>query len=93
MKRLKQAWKRDQLGVLGVGAAVGAFVLWAFPKKCIYGIFPCVEFDFWEDLPTYSSFYSEESPNFSWYWFTDVRLPAIAAVLALSFVLLLLRRR
>lgn len=30
VKRLKQAWKRDRLGVLGVGSAVVAFVLWAW---------------------------------------------------------------
>jgi uncharacterized protein YjbI with pentapeptide repeats len=33
IQRLKHAWKRDQLGALGVGSAVVAFVLWAFPFK------------------------------------------------------------
>ena len=90
MKRLKQAWKRDRLGVLGVGAAVGAFVLWAFPKKSLCEGMSCREVDFWViGQPNLLG----ELPRDSWYWFTDVRLPAIAAVLALSFVLLLLRRR
>jgi hypothetical protein len=31
LKRLKQAWKRDRLGVLGVGSAVLAFFVWAAP--------------------------------------------------------------
>ena len=31
MKRLKQAWTRHRLGVLGVGSALVAFVLWAVP--------------------------------------------------------------
>lgn len=33
LKRLKQAWKQDRLGVLGVGSAVVAFVLWALPHQ------------------------------------------------------------
>jgi hypothetical protein len=68
VKLLKQAWGRDRLGVLGVGSAVIAFVLWAFP----YGSF------------TYGSYLQ---------MFSMTRLPAIAAFLALAFILLLLRRR
>ena len=33
LKRLKQAWKRDRLGVLGIGSAIVAFALWALPVK------------------------------------------------------------
>ena len=90
LKRLQQAWKRDRLGVLGVGAAVGAFVLWAFPMKFFCEGTYCNEVDFWI---TRQSNFLGELPRYSWYWFTDARLPAIAAFLALSFVLLLLRRR
>jgi hypothetical protein len=35
LKRFKQAWKRDRLGVLGVSSAVAAFVLWAAPVKFV----------------------------------------------------------
>ncbi len=31
-EKLKQAWKRDPLAVLGVGSAVVAFLLWAMPS-------------------------------------------------------------
>jgi len=63
VKLLKQAWGRDRLGVLGVGSAVVAFALWAFP---------------------YGSYLQ---------MFSMARLPAVAAFLALAFILLLLRRR
>ena len=58
----------DWLAVFGVGAAVIAFLLWAWPaqntERCC-------------------------RPEL----FTDSRLPAVAAFLAVSFILLLLRRR
>jgi hypothetical protein len=73
LKRFKQAWKRDRLGVLGVSSAVVAFALWAFPfDYCGAGSGICTA---------------------TQVFFTTERLPAIAALLALSFVLLLLRRR
>lgn len=31
LKRLKQAWKQDRLGVLAVSAACFGFILWALP--------------------------------------------------------------
>jgi hypothetical protein len=72
-EKLKQAWERDRLAVFGVGSAVVAFLLWAWPSDdglCVWNI-PC-----WVDFS-----------------FSDERLPAAAAFLALSFILLLLRRR
>ena len=63
----------DWLAVFGVGAAVVAFVLWAWPSDdglCVWSI-PC-----WVDFS-----------------FSDERLPAVAAFLVLSLILLLLRRR
>jgi hypothetical protein len=30
-EKLKQAWERDRLAVLGVGSAALAFLLWAWP--------------------------------------------------------------
>jgi hypothetical protein len=90
LKRLQQAWKRDRLGVLGVGSAVVAFVLWAFPVRYLVfstvGYTTVIEKPFWESLPS-------SAPMTSVHWFTDDRLPAIGAFLALSFILLLLRRR
>jgi hypothetical protein len=35
--KLKQAWKRDPLAVLGVGSAVVAFLMWALPYSCYKG--------------------------------------------------------
>jgi hypothetical protein len=90
LKRLKQAWKRDRFGVLGVGSAIVAFVLWAFPVRYLVistaGNTTVIEQPFWQSLPS-------SAPMTSVRWFTDDRLPAIGAFLALSFILLLLRRR
>jgi hypothetical protein len=33
LKRFKQAWKRDRLGVLAIGSAVVAFLMWALPVR------------------------------------------------------------
>ena len=33
LKRLQQAWKRDRLGVLGVGSAVLSFLVLALPVR------------------------------------------------------------
>jgi hypothetical protein len=90
LKRLKQAWKRDRLGVLGVGSAAVAFVLWAFPVRFLDVGTNFIEKPFWEPLP---SGLLGDAPRTSVHWFTDDRLPSIAAFLALAFVLLLLRRR
>jgi hypothetical protein len=90
MLKLRKLWERDRLGVLGVGSAVMAFVLWALPLKK-GGWIDFVELDFWETLE--GSNLSGESPRYMLYWFTDARLPAIAAFLALALILLLLRRR
>jgi len=61
----------DSLAVLGVGSAVLAFLLWAWPVNCFRsaGWLNCLDF------------------------FSDERLPAVVALLVLSFILLLLRRR
>lgn len=64
---LAQAWARDPLAVAGVGSAVLAFLLWAWPYE--FGLF------------------------YGYLFFSTERLPAVAAFLALSFILLLLRRR
>jgi hypothetical protein len=65
MDEHKPVWERDPLAVLGVGSAVVAFLLWAWPEYYSYG--------------SLQGFFS-----------TD-RLPAFAAFLVLSFILLLLR--
>lgn len=80
--------ENDRLGFLGVGAAGVAFVLWAFPKKLLCNGTYCREVDFW--IPPQPNLFGELSRE-SWIWFTNERLPAIAAFLVLSFVLLLLR--
>ena len=102
LKRWKQAWKRDRLGVLGVGSAVVALVLWAFPIRWMstyhltlkYGTF--VEKPFWEELPhlpNKSDIVPYSVPVTSVEWFSGERLPAIGAFLVLAGILLLLRRR
>jgi hypothetical protein len=70
-------WNRDPLAVLGIGSAVVAFLLWAVPARA------CV----WGGSQNYPlPFCGQE-------FFTLDRLPFAAAFLALSFILLLLRRR
>ena len=69
----------DPLAVLGVGSAVLAFLLWA-----------------WRGCKNYHSAAGSTSADAGCYetgWFSTERLPAVAAFLALSFILLLLRRR
>jgi hypothetical protein len=85
LKPLKQAWKRDRLGVLGIGSAIVAFGLWAFPHSdCISEV---VEFyNGGNDRFFRCTEYVVEV-------FSDERLLAAAAFLALAFILLLLRRR
>lgn len=70
---LRSKLKRDPLAVLGVGAAVIAFLLWALPgADCYQG-------------SDYRSCNTE--------WFSPERLPAVVALLVVSVILLLLRRR
>ena len=125
LKRLQQAWKRDRLGVLGVGSAVVALLLWALPPltPSVVGVG-----QFWPihfgTTPTEvcDSFGSTNCTRAQstviglvfivvqvvtrqnvdpWFnvwgynWFSQgaTNLPAIAAFLALAFILLLLRRR
>ncbi len=87
MKRLKQAWKRDQLGVLGVGSAVAAFVFWGFPVG-YYCTFSSASGCIKDGLLYISN--GEGGGNA---YFTPERLPVIGAFLALAVILLLLRRR
>jgi len=62
----------DRLAVLGVGSAVVAFLLWAWPGCWL----------------------SSGCERTTEHWFSSAeRLPAVAAFVALSFILLLLRRR
>ncbi len=82
--------KSDRLGFLGLGAAGVAFVLWAFPKKLLCDGTYCREVDFW--IPPAPNLLGELSQE-SWIWFTNERLAASVSFLALSFVLLLFRRR
>lgn len=90
LKRLKQAWKRDRLGVLGVGSAVLAFLFWIIPVRGVWAALG--------DEPPYWDFKWQSAGFFDhwasdWLWFSLERLPAIFAFLALAFILLLLRRR
>jgi hypothetical protein len=53
LERLKQAWKRDRLGVLGVSSAVVAFGLWAWPSLFYLGSGFCYTY---ETTPTMLGF-------------------------------------
>ena len=73
------AVNRDPLAAFGVGSAALAFLLWA-----------------WRGCKNYYSAAGSTSADAGCYetgWFSTERLPAAAAFLALSFILLLLRRR
>jgi hypothetical protein len=67
----------DRLAVLGVGSAVVAFLLWAVPARVCW----------WGGSQNYPQPFCGQE------FFTLDRLPFAAAFLALSFILLLLRRR
>jgi hypothetical protein len=88
LKRLKQAWKRDRLGVLGVGSAVAAFTAWAFPK------WECARFDYIIYAPPWADLSDRPCRAHRFFdAFSDERLPIAGAFLALAVILLLLRRR
>ena len=86
MKRLKQAWKRDRLGVLGVGSAVVAFALWFAPG--IVGCFAGVQSVFRFVLPE-----GRLGGCVALVAFVPYNLPAAATCLALAVILLRLGRR
>ncbi len=89
MKRFKQAWKRDPLGVLGVGSAVLAFALWAFPKwEC-----DSVEYIYNAGQPGWHPGQVRCTAQRFFDAFSDERLPIAGAFLALAVIMLLLRRR
>ena len=85
LNQLKQAWKRDRLGVLGVGSAISALLLWALPINCD---------------PYFGDCRLDIHPPWVYGWFlvsdeynlySEVQW--IAVLFALAIVLLLLRRR
>ena len=100
LKRLKQAWKRDRLGVLGIASAVVAFLFWAWPvlgscKPLMNNT--AIDWGYIDGTALIpGSCYALFNEEFGWAtdnYFTLDRLPFAAAFLALAFVLLLLRRR
>jgi hypothetical protein len=105
LKRLKQAWKRDRLGVLGVVSAVIALAVWGFPVRyvCYIGLswtksFGCEQWPYFEKNLWFAGRWWTENildinMKYEVRWFTTERLPAIGAFLALAVILLLLRRR
>jgi hypothetical protein len=97
LKRLKQAWERDRLGVLGVGSALLAFAFWAFPVRGFLNynlvqtqVLPSFiqSHGYFEDISGLEMF-----EDVRLFWFTFERQEAAAAFLALAVILLLLRRR
>lgn len=105
-KKSKQAWARDRLAVTGVGSAVVAFLLWAAPLYPGIGVrtLQCGYPSNGDSVSTINLlvlYLKSQCPEISgpWLvfvsreWFSTERLPAVAAFLALAFILLLLRRR
>ena len=87
---LKQAWKRDRLGVLGVGSAVAAALMIVLPAE-IY-----VMGDQIGETPSFNGSVSFPiyGPGYSYLeWFSTERLPEAAVFGFVSVILLLLRRR
>jgi hypothetical protein len=80
LKRLKHAWERDRLGVLGVGLGVVAFALWVDPQ-----ITYCENRKFFV-LALQIDYRCIVAISSS-------RVPLVAFVFALSMFLLFLRRR
>ena len=90
LKQLKQAWKRDRLGVLGVGSAVAAALMIVLPAE-IY-----VTGDQIGETPSFNGSVSFPiyGPGYSYLeWFSTERLPEAAVFGFVSVILLLLRRR
>jgi hypothetical protein len=65
LKRLKQAWKRDRLGVLGIGAAIVALVFSVLPVRFIQYELVC------ENIPAYPEGISIGTYWARWDWITD----------------------
>ena len=86
LKRLKQAWKRDRLGVLGVGSVIAGFIVWASPVLFYWcGSDP---FSFSVGLPV-----SIRVGCVVFQVFNPWNFPAFATSLVIGCFLLLLRRR
>jgi hypothetical protein len=87
MSQLKQAWKRDRLGVLAVCCAIVAVALVVFPddvrwQRTFEGI----------DLFTNETKQLTES-GYQSVWFSTERLPAAGVFAFAALTMLLLRRR
>ena len=90
LKQLKQAWKRDRLGVLGVGSAVAAALMIVLPAEIF------VMGDQIGETPSFNGSISFPiyGPGYSYIeWFSTERLPEAAVFGFVSVILLLLRRR
>jgi hypothetical protein len=106
LKRFKQAWKRDRLGVLGVGSAIVSMLLWVTPINlkgigtetfsCSYGIQGSGTATDLFVVTIYDRCSPIERVNgisLSWAenWFQFDRLPAMLFFLALAGILFLQR--
>lgn len=90
IKLLGQIWKRDRLGVLGLGSAIVAVLMIVLPAE-IYVSGPQIgetpSFNGSVSFPIYGPGYSYSE------WFSTERLPTAAVFGFVSVILLLLRRR
>ncbi len=108
LKRLKQAWKLDRLGVFGAVSAALALVTFALPRQGLtYGFYTFCEGqnNFYSVLRVFVFDFHwgvncKGSGDFFWWGFGEgwlnsweSRLPLISTFIALAFILLLLRRR
>jgi hypothetical protein len=88
LERIKQAWKGDRLGLLGVGSAITAFLLWALPV----GYSMC-NINFLNNCISGGLLYISNDRDGGQAFLTPERIEAVGAFLALAVILLLLRRR
>jgi hypothetical protein len=96
LKRLKQAWKSDRLGVLGVGSILAALMLWAFPM--LHVLVPAepkrgyVAQELWESLPVSKNLAGgNDALDIYLNWFPPERIPAVVALFATAITLWLFR--
>ncbi len=91
LTRLKQAWKRDRLGVLGVGSAVVAILLIILPAEVVWSN------ERWQWVIPLGGGEQYLSPEYTSgvysAWFTFERAPFSAILGLIAVLLLLLRRR
>jgi hypothetical protein len=93
LKRLKQAWKRDRLGVLGVCCTIVAVALVVFPADVRWETTRNVIVISASDPNLIGDTQQRTESGYSSRWFSTERLPAAGVFAFAGLTMLLLRRR